>query len=46
VYFGTDSPASDFYGGNREGMNLFSDCVVALVAATGKLNPNFSSFRP
>ncbi|MEP7251690.1 MAG: PQQ-binding-like beta-propeller repeat protein [Ginsengibacter sp.] len=37
VYFGTGSPASDFYGGNREGMNLFADCVVALDAASGKL---------
>lgn len=37
VYFGTGSPASDFYGGNREGSNLFSDCVVALDAASGKL---------
>ncbi|HEY5407258.1 MAG TPA: c-type cytochrome, partial [Ginsengibacter sp.] len=37
VYFGTGSPASDFYGGNREGANLFSDCVVALDAASGKL---------
>ena len=37
VYFGTGSPASDFYGGNREGMNLFSDCVVALDASNGKL---------
>ena len=37
VYFGTGAPASDFYGGNREGMNLFADCVVALDAASGKL---------
>jgi quinoprotein glucose dehydrogenase len=37
VYFGTGSPASDFYGGEREGVNLFSDCVVALNAETGKL---------
>ncbi|MDQ6843190.1 MAG: PQQ-binding-like beta-propeller repeat protein, partial [Bacteroidota bacterium] len=37
VYFGTGSPASDFYGGNREGMNLFSDCVIALDAASGKM---------
>ena len=37
VYFGTGSPSSDFYGGDRAGMNLFSDCVVALDAATGKL---------
>jgi quinoprotein glucose dehydrogenase len=37
VFFGTGSPASDFYGGNREGMNLFADCIVALNAETGKL---------
>jgi quinoprotein glucose dehydrogenase len=37
VYFGTGSPSSDFYGGDRPGMNLFSDCVVALDAGTGKL---------
>lgn len=37
VYFGTGSPASDFYGGNREGMNLFSDCIMALDAANGKM---------
>ncbi len=37
IYFGTGSPASDFYGGNREGKNLFSDCVVALDAASGQL---------
>jgi quinoprotein glucose dehydrogenase len=38
VYFGTGSPASDFYGGEREGANLYSDCIVALHAETGKLN--------
>jgi len=37
VYFGTGSPSSDFYGGDRGGMNLFSDCVVALDAGTGRL---------
>ncbi|MEO8109443.1 MAG: PQQ-binding-like beta-propeller repeat protein [Ginsengibacter sp.] len=37
VYFGTGSPASDFYGGNREGTNLFSDCIMALDAANGKM---------
>ena len=37
VFFGTGSPASDFYGGDREGMNLFADCIVALNAETGKL---------
>ncbi len=37
VYFGTGSPSSDFYGGAREGMNLFANCIVALHAETGKL---------
>ncbi|MEO6289314.1 MAG: PQQ-binding-like beta-propeller repeat protein [Ginsengibacter sp.] len=37
VYFGTGSPASDFYGGNREGQNLFATCIMALDAETGKM---------
>jgi quinoprotein glucose dehydrogenase len=37
VYFGTGSPSSDFYGGDRAGTNLFSDCIMALDAATGKI---------
>ncbi|WP_211480971.1 outer membrane protein assembly factor BamB family protein [Arcticibacter eurypsychrophilus] len=37
VYFGTGSPASDFYGGDRKGTNLFANCIVALQAETGKL---------
>jgi quinoprotein glucose dehydrogenase len=37
VYLGTGSPASDFYGGERAGINLFSDCILALDAASGKL---------
>ncbi|WP_353125579.1 PQQ-binding-like beta-propeller repeat protein [Parapedobacter pyrenivorans] len=37
VFFGTGSPASDFYGGDREGANLFANCVVALHAKTGEL---------
>jgi quinoprotein glucose dehydrogenase len=37
VYFGTGSPSSDFYGGDRAGANLFSDCIMALNAATGKV---------
>ena len=36
VYLPTGSPTYDFYGGNRIGMNLFSDCLVALDAKTGK----------
>ncbi len=37
VYFGTGSPASDFYGGDRAGMNLFGNCVIALNAENGQL---------
>src|SRR6185437_16471090 len=37
VYFGTGSPSSDFYGGAREGENLFANCIVAVDAETGKL---------
>lgn len=36
VYFGTGSPSVDFYGGGRHGINLFSDCIMALNAETGK----------
>jgi quinoprotein glucose dehydrogenase len=37
VYFGTGSPASDFYGGDRKGTNLFANCIMALDAQTGKM---------
>jgi quinoprotein glucose dehydrogenase len=37
VYLGTGSPAADFYGGGREGTNLFANCILALDAETGKL---------
>jgi quinoprotein glucose dehydrogenase len=37
VYFGTGSPASDFYGGDREGANLYANCIISLDAGTGKL---------
>ena len=37
VYLGTGSPAADFYGGARKGINLFSDCILALDAESGKL---------
>ena len=30
------SPATDYYGGDRKGANLFGDSVLALDAATGK----------
>jgi glucose dehydrogenase len=36
VYVPTGSPKFNFYGGNREGANLFGDCLIALDARTGK----------
>ena len=45
VYFGTGSPSSDFYGGDREGSNLFSNCVVALDALTGKMKWYFQTVQ-
>lgn len=37
VYMGTGSPSVDFYGGDREGANLFANCILALDAKTGEL---------
>jgi quinoprotein glucose dehydrogenase len=37
AYVPLGSPTSDFYGADRIGKNLFSDCIVALDAASGKL---------
>lgn len=45
VYFGTGSPSSDFYGGAREGENLFANCIVALQAETGKLKWYYQTVR-
>lgn len=36
VYAPTGSAADDFYGGNRQGDNLFANCLLALDARTGK----------
>jgi quinoprotein glucose dehydrogenase len=36
VYVPTGSATPDFYGGLREGDNLYSDCLLALDANTGK----------
>ncbi len=37
VYAPTGSAAFDFWGGNRVGDNLYSNCLLALNASTGKL---------
>jgi len=36
VYVPLGSPTYDYYGADRIGANLFSDCIVALDARTGK----------
>ncbi len=36
VYVPTGSATYDFYGGDRAGMNLFANCLLALDARTGK----------
>jgi quinoprotein glucose dehydrogenase len=36
AFFPTGSPTFDFYGADRHGTNLFSDCLIALDARTGK----------
>ncbi|HEX5170183.1 MAG TPA: PQQ-binding-like beta-propeller repeat protein [Cyclobacteriaceae bacterium] len=45
VYFATGSPASDFFGGDREGANLFSNCIMALDAETGKMKWYFQGIH-
>lgn len=37
MYFGTGNPAPDFYGKDRPGANPYTDSIVALDSATGKL---------
>jgi quinoprotein glucose dehydrogenase len=37
VFLPIGSASYDFYGGDRKGLDLFSNCLVALDAATGKL---------
>jgi quinoprotein glucose dehydrogenase len=36
AYFPVSSPTYDYYGADRVGSNLFSDCLLALDARTGK----------
>src|SRR6185436_7977916 len=36
LFCGLGSAASDFYGGDRKGANLFANCTLALDARTGK----------
>jgi quinoprotein glucose dehydrogenase len=43
VYMPVDGPASNYYGGDRPGANLFGNCVVAVDAETGKLKWYFQT---
>jgi quinoprotein glucose dehydrogenase len=43
VFLPVSSANPDFYGGDRHGANLFSDSVVALEAATGRLRWHFQT---
>jgi alcohol dehydrogenase (cytochrome c) len=45
VYWGTGNPGPDYNGDAREGDNLYSDSLVALDPATGKLRWHFQ-FTP
>ena len=45
VYVPTGSAASDFYGGDRTGDNLFSCSLLALNAATGKRIWHFQAIK-
>src|SRR5215471_17306687 len=45
VYITFGSPNNDFYGGDRNGMNLFGSSLVALEAQTGKLKWYFQAIH-
>jgi alcohol dehydrogenase (cytochrome c) len=37
IYWPTGNPSAEYYGDDRGGDNLYSDCILALDAPTGKL---------
>jgi alcohol dehydrogenase (cytochrome c) len=41
LYWGTGNPGPDYIGDVREGDNLYSDCVIAVDADSGKLKWHF-----
>lgn len=45
VFAATGSATYDFWGGNRLGQNLFSDCVIALDANTGRRIWHYQTVR-
>ena len=45
VFVPTGSAAADFYGADREGDNLFANCLIALDARTGERRWHFQTVR-
>jgi alcohol dehydrogenase (cytochrome c) len=45
LYWGTGNPAPDYNGSNREGDNLYTDCVIAIDPDAGKMKWYFQ-FTP
>jgi quinoprotein glucose dehydrogenase len=45
VFAATGSATDDFYGAFRKGKDLFSDCILALDATTGKLKWHYQTVR-
>ena len=43
VYIPVSEPGANFYGGDRPGINLYGDCILALDATTGKLKWYFQT---
>lgn len=43
VYVPTASPSFDYYGADRDGQNLFANCLLALDARTGKRRWHFQT---
>jgi quinoprotein glucose dehydrogenase len=45
VYLPYGSASTDFYGGDRNGANLYANCLVALDAVTGKMKWYFQTIH-
>ena len=43
VFWPTGNPAAEYYGDDRMGDNLYSDCILALDARTGKLKWHYQT---
>ena len=43
VFWPTGNPSAEYYGDDRQGDNLYSDCILALDAKTGKLKWHYQS---